>query len=328
MDRIRRALLAATVSLIAARTSIAQTASPIAVTSDPNDNVFTLRDGSIVRGRVLDLRAGQFVVVALPTGNRTIAWVDVVHAEGPSFPGGYNTTMFAPPTSATGGITATDYLHPEPGRVQLIVESAGRPQTVSESYSLGEYRSSGGGMYSTGQGAMYAGTGGGVVFSRPVGRPLCLTPCTLYVFPSVFTVQTSAPGLRTSVESIPVPASGLRVRMRATPVGPYYGGIGAIGGGGLLMATGGILALYGVLLNNTFSYGSSSGFPQPIGTPVIIAGTATAVVGLAALVTGIVLLATNRNGIESRELLTTPAGAQVTVGPIANGAAAAATLRF
>ncbi len=283
---------------------------PPGTTAEPGENQFNLRDGSTVRGRVLELHPSQFVTVATHDGaTRTLAWIDILHAEGPSFPGGYTTTMYAPAMSGGATIEREDYLHPGADRVPLVIESPEVPQQISETYTTG-----------IGQGW------GGV--SRPMGRAMCLTPCTLYVPPSRFMITSRGHGLRTYSSVIEVPPGGVRVRLYSPPAARFYGGLGLLGGGGLFMVTGGVLALMGAMYASFPSYGSgSSSTLASLGAAYEIAGGVIAGAGAAALITGIVVLATGRYGVESR-LPVGAVGPQVGVGPTPGGAFAALTLRF
>lgn len=281
---------------------------PPGTTAEPGDNQFNLRDGSTVRGRVVELHPGQFVIVALRDSvPRTLAWTDILHAEGPSFPGGYTATLYAPAMGGGATIEREDYLHPGGDRVPLVIESPEVVQEISETYTTG-----------VGQ-----GWGGA---SRPMGRALCITPCTLYVPPSRFMITSRGRGLRTYSSQIEVPPGGVRVRLYAPSAGRFYASLGLIGGGAMFMLSGGAIALVGAMSSSFATYGSFSTVSS-IGAAYEIAGGVMAAAGAAALTAGLVVLATGHNGVASRR----PVGAvtpQVSLAPTAGGMAAVLTLRF
>lgn len=294
------------------RVASAQAMEPVTVTSqpttvDPTANLLALRDGSAIRARIADLRPGQYVIVTLPEGNRTIAWTDIVHAEGPSFPGGYNAgVVYGAALTVTQTGATTDYLHPEPGRVPLVVESAGPPMQIGESFTSG------------------VGNAWGSPMSRPVGRLLCTTPCTLYVWPSTFTLQSTAPGFRTNVVAIPVPQSGLRVRLRASSRGAFYGGAGAAVGGGFVLLTGASFMIYAAALDGA----RSSYFSTPSPTGFYVAGGVTLGIGVVGIVIGAIVMSANRSGLDSSTPLPTSTSPQLSFGASPDGVSASVTAHF
>ena len=326
MLRTRVSLFAFVSALAIAAPAAAQVAPSF--TADTSANFFTLRNGSTLQARVADIRPGQYVVVVLPDATqRTIAWVDIVHAEGPSFPGGYTTTLYTPMPNGATTIAPEMYSDPAPDRVQLVIESVEQPLQIGEllnSPGTGGSGSAGGG-YTTSQGQFAGGGGTASMPTFAVGRWLCTTPCTLYV-PRDFRFRISAegPGLHPTDATIPMHSTPLRARLRLMSQARFWGAVGAIAGFGIAFVGGGGLVLYGAFTNASSSYYPTRGD----GTALEVAGGVLIGASVAALVTGIVLL-TTRRGLESLEPLANPSRPQVTIGPIiGQGAAGAVTWRF
>lgn len=283
----------------------AQTMAAVPITSPPStaENVITLRDGAILRGRIVDLRPGQYVIVVTAGGNRTVAWSDIARADGPSFPGGY----LAEPDPDAAPVAPADYRHPGAGRVPLAIESAGVPLEISESFA--------------------AENEGDGFTSQTIGGTLCTTPCTLYVAPTAFALRSRARGIRANRVTVTVPAEGLRLRLRASSSTRFYGGIGAIAGGSAFAAVGLALTTYAAFVPSV-SRIPGTPYRGPVAAPFYAAGGIFLGLGVAALVTGIVLAVGAPSGIASSSPFANPRGPQLSFGASPDAVSAAMTLHF
>lgn len=157
-----------------------------------------------------------------------------------------------------------------PGRVPLVVESAGGRQSVGITIALR---------------------------SGTIARDdVCFTPCTLYVPPSVATLVTSGPGIAETETDITVEERGLRVRMRAPSES-------ALTAGRALTVLGVLADIAGVVLLIT-GVSDATSVLRPAGAPVpldlVIAGSVTLGVGIGMMVPGLLLISNTHGGVESR----------------------------
>jgi hypothetical protein len=192
-------------TMLAAAPAGAQTTAPT-----PAEDVVTLRDGSVLRGRAREVRVDESVVLMLPSGEtRAIPWPQVTSATGPSFqptaapPAAPAAPPPPPPETAAdleareAELATEDFRRPAPGRVPLVVESPDRVQVVGVTLSV-----------------TAVGTG---VESQLITRhrELCRTPCTLYVRPGAFPLYTGGLGVVEATSDLAVPPHGARVQVHA-----------------------------------------------------------------------------------------------------------------
>ncbi len=178
--------------------------SPTAPTPTAFDNeVLELRDGSTLRGRVVERRADGSVLFQIMTGEVRAVTAEQLPPANPAS---------LPPSPAALSIQRSA------GRAPLVVESNGEPLAVGPPpHELGV----------TGEGLL----------PQPIDA-LCFTPCTLWVRPGPVMFGTGGPGRALFSPSVTVTATGLRVRVRSvahtryphwvwTAAGVAFGALGA-----------------------------------------------------------------------------------------------------
>src|SRR6185312_14358276 len=153
---------------------------------------------------VSELRPGKSATIVLLDGRtRTLSWSEIAKSEGPSFPD-------AKP-AATEEDDRINPLEPGPGRVPLVVESAGAQQSISLHFA-GAIRINGWGVSVTAR--------------------ICDTPCTMYLAPGAYVLQSEADGVVAARTPVTVSATGARVTLTAPAVGVRGGGVAFIAVGG------------------------------------------------------------------------------------------------
>jgi hypothetical protein len=218
-----------------------------------------LRDGTTVRGRVTELRRGQFVNLMVASGGaRTIAWDDIASSTG------FALTLDATPAPVTSGVTWP--LIPRPGAVSLRIESLGQPQIVGIPNGTTPDFDSDGNPY-----------------MRTVFSDVCTTPCVLYFPPGPLQFQTSGDRVAASINSITLPPTGATVAMRSPSDHRTLVVIFSALGGAILVA--------GISM---FALGAAS--PGGSGGTYEFLGGSMGGVGLVALVAGLVYTIVNRGG--------------------------------
>jgi hypothetical protein len=273
-------------------------------------------DGTVYRGQVAELKPGRSVSIVLLNGQtRTIPWSEIKSTHGPSFESSGAPPPTAPPPMASSPMAEPDVdplLTTGPGRVPLEVDSA-TERHITVSVPTG--------------GAQGVGYGFGGSFSISVMsyRRLCISPCTLYVRPGLFTLNTAADvSYNTSID---VPAGGVAVKMHTPTRWRGIGGAMLAAGGGSLVLVGILVAAVGPVLaldsNGNRDAGAASGY--------YAGGAVTALVGAGMIGGGIYLILTNHRGVAERRELNRPSEQwQVNVAPAATrgGGTLAASLRF
>lgn len=252
------------------------------------EDALTLRDGSLLRGRVTALEVGRQVVIVVTGGAaRSVPWRDITSAEGPTFRSAsvqLPTAPPPPPPRPPYSLASTDLTRPAPGQVPLRIESEGAPQQVGVTLAIEE-----------------SGTGfeSALLVRR---RVLCTTPCTLYVRPGPFRLFATGHNLVETTSSVDVLPLGTRVRLYAASRGVRNAAIG--------FTTAALIGALGSLV--TLLVVGASVSPLTLG---IIAG---ATLGTSALlaIPGIILFATNPTGVRSTEPLAPPRAARALMVPL------------
>jgi hypothetical protein len=304
----------------------AQGAAPV------GSDTIVARDGSVYRGQVAEIKPGREVTIVLLDGQaRTVPWSEIASTYGPSFPGTVAPPMtvmptpMTPPMQAEPGLDPTPdpLLVPGPGRARLDIESA-TDKRISVSVPIEGDQNSGGMVVSSGYGYGFHT----VAFNMQRLRRVCMSPCTLYVRPGLFTINTNSGdfGYNSDVD---VPAGGTAVKMHTPSRGRAVGGLWLISGGaGLLIGGITFAALAGDFgkhydIDTHSEVGDST--PYYIGAGVVAAAGAGMIVG------GAYMMATNRRGVAEQHDLNRPsAKLHLDVAPalMRNGGMLAASLRF
>ncbi len=200
--------------------------------------------------------------------------------------------LFAARTAAAQ-TTDDALLRPAPSRVRVVVESVGPRQPVGTVASGGDA-------------------------SAP--RLVCTTPCTLYVPPGPFTLFTGGGDVRAVTTALDVPATGLRLRMRA-PSEDSVTRLDLLRFGATVATVAGFGAL---LLGLTLPTDSAT-------VPLEVTGTAVLGAGIALLVTYFVVDENNAPGVASSEPLARARQRPewfLGAAPAAGGLSLSGTLRF
>ncbi len=284
---IRPLVLAALLSFasaVHAQVVIAPLSPPDGAASPASEDVITLRDGTILRGHVTELRPGDHVEIVLLDGRpRTISWNDIGASSGPSFP-------------VHESDRVARWLHPSPGRVPVLLD-APRPIAV------GVLRL----RPAIGQSSMTFDDDEGDVSQLNVnyqsrsGVVVCpATPCRIYARPGPLRLQASGEDVLSYSADLDVPPSGVRVALRTPNVARRrWGTLLALQGAAALVA-GAVMVGIGAAQPAPPApvFPGEMPLPDHRGTYYGIGG---AIIGLGALmlVPGVVLWATNRRGIAS-----------------------------
>lgn len=128
--------------------------------------------------------------------------------------------------------------------------------------------------------------------SEYLREALCRTPCRVALPPGVLELYASGPGLRATLFSLEVPATGARVRLHAGRSAPFAAGFALSLAGLALVATGPVLFALAP---------PSRSAADP--TPFFATGGALLGVGAATGIAGLVLLLTNPVGLASMQPL-------------------------
>lgn len=164
-------------------------------------------------------------------------------------------------------------------RVPLQIESNGQQQTVSMEGPL---------TVVTDSSTMDIGRG---------KSPVCVTPCTMRVFPGPNQIYTAGPGLAEADLSLDVPMDGVRVRVRAVPRQPRRLGLSLVIGGSVVTGLALVALGTGAMFSDTSdSYGQGH---SDAARGAFIASGVFGGIGMGLLAGGISLFVQNRLGIES-----------------------------
>ncbi len=247
------------------------------------EDVIALRDGTILRGRVAEMRPGDHVEIVLLDGRtQTVPWSEIVSSAGPSFP------------QAQARQQAADrWLKPSLGREPVIVESTGKSMAVGVLQSrpmIGQESEtfSDGGLNIEQLTTDWQSRSGMIVCTS--------TPCQLYARPGELQIQTSGQGILSSTAEVTVAPGGLRVKMRApTVAGRHLGGV-LLGASLAGLITGPLLFGMGAAFSGDKFSQDAVTINYALGGIFLGAGVITAV-------PGIILLVLNRPGVASIEPL-------------------------
>ena len=244
------------------------------------EDVVTLRDGTILRGHVTELRPNDHVEIVLLDGRTQIVqWGDLAASSGPSFPAAARRNL------------AQRYLQPSPGRVPIELDAPRTP------VSVGVMRA----YPAIGQEAMTLDQDGDVSqltmdYQSRNGVVVCsATPCRIYARPGALDLQVSGQNVLSYTAQLSVPEAGAHVRLRAPNAAQRRTGtlltmnsLGALVAGGVLMG-----------LGAAFDSGPASSHTHDSSSLYYGLGGAVMGVGAVMAVTGIILWARNRRGIDS-----------------------------
>jgi hypothetical protein len=249
------------------------------------EDVLTLRDGTILRGHVTEMRPGDHVEIVLLDGrSQVVPWAQLAASEGPSFP-----LVRANP--------AARFVQPSPGRVPVVVESerasitvgvlAARPligqdtTTVDDGAEIAQWTES------------YQSRNGIVVCPA--------TPCRIFARPGELMLQVSGEGVLSYGTQVTIPPAGARLTMRAPSLAARRAGSTLIWlAPGTLISGAVMLALAATFGGDSASPGSpAAAQANSMSTTYYALGGALMGVGVGVLVAGIVLWARNRTGVAS-----------------------------
>lgn len=291
----RRFALPLLLLLLASPAALAQSAAEL--------DVVRTTDGTLLRGQVTEVRAGQLVRLRLLTGEaREVPWALVLGVRGPGFEG-VELPLLPPPARPAAPVPPS-LPPPPPGS-----ESLGAPQRITESLE-GVAAGPEAGMvpvefHSTRRpltvgipqfeylAPSYGTRFGGAPRLVTVSRWVCQTPCRLFALPGPrrFAVRTSENF--ESQLSATVPAGGLRLHVHDPSAGAVLGGV-------ILVMTGVGLTIVGV-----FALGFGAARTD---LELEVTGGVSLGVGVVSLGLGGLLLGRNPVGIASQQPL---AGAPV-----------------
>jgi hypothetical protein len=271
----------------------------VAYAETPVDDadVIVTRDGTMLRGHVCELQPNVSVTIVLLDGDmRTVIWADIARATGPSFP---PTAPPPPPQVLARPLVPTSawLLSHGPGRVPLEVDSASNQRISIRVRSVG------------------ARVDGYDDLEFQPNQRVCESPCTLYVPPGRFRINTSNLGGLSYNSDIEVPPGGLRVKMRTPSRWRIFGGL-VLTAWGLGITGFGIAAM-------VFARGDAD--------PAVWYGVGGALAGGGAgmMSGGLYLLATNWPGVAARqELGGVRRSVQLASTPIPGGGLLTAALHF
>ncbi len=166
------------------------------------EDVVSLRDGTIYRGHVTELKPGDHLEIVLLDGRtQTVQWADIDKSVGPSFP-------------EVKRNPAERFLKPAPGRVPVQVETAGKSLVVGVLQArpnIGQDSTTFDDGFNVSQlTANYQSSSGVVVCST--------TPCQIYARPGLLKLQASGDDILSYSSEIVVANGGVHVKLRAPSV--------------------------------------------------------------------------------------------------------------
>jgi len=278
---------------------------PLAARASGTEDVIITTDGAILRGHVSELRPGKSATIVLLDGRtRTLSWSEIAKSEGPSFPD-------AKP-AATEEDDRINPLEPGPGRVPLVVESAGAQQSISLHFA-GAIRINGWGVSVTAR--------------------ICDTPCTMYLAPGAYVLQSEADGVVAARTPVTVSSTGARVKLKAPSSGVRAGGVALIAVGSAAILAGAMTMamqpIFGTVTDYTTT-GEPTTYNTSTGANLIIGGGITMGAGAAMIIPGAIMIAKTKGGVaeESAYEKSPNRQLQVNAGASHNGGWLGATVRF
>jgi hypothetical protein len=277
---------------------------PLASQASGTEDVIITTDGAILRGHVSELRPGKSATIVLLDGRtRTLSWSEIAKSEGPSFPE-------ARP-AATEEDDRINPLEPGPGRVPLVVESAGRQQSISLHFA-GAIRINGWGVSVTAR--------------------ICDTPCTMYLPPGGYVLQSEADGVVAARTPVTVSTTGGRVKLKAPPSGVRAGGVALVAIGSAAILAGAMTMAMEPIFGTVTDYSApgDSTYNTTSGANMIVGGGITMGLGAAMIVPGAIMIAKTKGGIAEESAYENAPNRQLQVnaGASHNGGWLGATVRF
>ena len=243
--------------------SLAASSEGFAQSAAPAPDVLQLTDGSMLRGRMLELRLYQTATIRLEDGsNRVVPWSQIW--SGSADVGGLQsaTNQRSAPWSegSPSGFAPSgwleDPLEPRRGTVPLRIESDGAPQHIGMRASA---------------------------LDGEVSAVVCTTPCTLYVRPGMVPFFALGDDGHENSYNVTAMSGGARVLLHAGSPARRTIGIAMIPLGAVGM-------LAGMMLSAT---------PAPPSVAGMDAGGLLAIGSIAMLIGGVVLLRQGRPGLRS-----------------------------
>jgi hypothetical protein len=253
--------------------------------------VRTFPDGPGQVAAVVSIYDKRGASLGASRGSRGSPLVAAAQAPPPGYaqPGYPPYAPYAPPsitTSAPPPNAPSPELSPRPDSVPVAFASVGRPlqlnalDTTTVSGVRGYYHP-----------YPYA-------YSTITPRPLCETPCTLYLPPGAAQLRVNGDGISPRTVSFGVPSTGADLRLRAPSAAMAAGGAALTVVGAVGLIIGASVLGYGEIGKTTTTveeFGESATHTKNHG--LIVGGGVTMGVSALMLATGITLLATNRGGV-------------------------------
>jgi hypothetical protein len=279
-----RSIVVAALLASSPSTTMAETDSPALVA----DDVVTLRDGTILRGHVTELKPGDHVEIVLLDGrNQTIQWSDIANSAGPSFP-------------EVKHKRGEKFLQPTTGRAPIELESL-RPVTIGVLQA----------QPTIGQDSITFDDGSNVSqlttnYQSSSGVVVCsVTPCRIYARPGTLKLQVSGDNILSYAADLNVPPQGLHVVLYAPLAGERQRGrllmmlgLPLAGCGAVMMALGAVDGYHSTTVPGGGTKTLYDNRPLYYGLGGALVGA-----GIAAGVAGIVLFTRNQLGVKSVQVL-------------------------
>lgn len=276
---------------------------PRAAHATSSEDVIITTDGVILRGHVSELRPGKSATIVLLDGRtRTLSWAEIAKSEGPSFPD-------ARPAAAEED-DRINPLEPGPGRAPLYVESAGKQQSISLHFA-GAIRINGWGVSVTAR--------------------ICDTPCTMYLPPGAYVLQSEADGVVAARTPVTVSTTGARVKLKAPSSAVRGGGVALIAVGSAAILAGAMTMAMEPIFGTVTDYTATGAtYNTSGGANMIVGGGITMGVGAAMIIPGAIMIAKTKGGVadEGAYEKSPDRQLQVNAGASRNGGWLGATVRF
>jgi hypothetical protein len=256
-------------------------AQPAPISTVDGSDVVTLRDGTILRGHVTELKPGDHVELVLLDGRtQTIQWSEIAASAGPSFP-------------VSKPNPAARFLAPAPDRVPVQIASTGKPLTIGVLQTrpaIGQESAT----FDDGVNVSQLTTN----YQSSRGVVVCTTtPCQIYAHPGLLKLQPSGEDVLSYSSELSVPNDGVRVTLRAPSVRNA-----ALTRNLLILSLPGVIA-GATLLGMAPAYADKV-FPAATSPALYGTGAVALSAGVGLGIAGLVTLLRNRSGIDSVEPLT------------------------
>jgi hypothetical protein len=278
----------------------------VAVAGAEEPDTIVLKDGTLLRGHVAEMKPHQSVTIQLLNGQtRTLSWSEVASAKGPSFG-----QEEAQPQKEPQKEEEVDVFKPGPGRAPLLVE-AQRPQSIT--------------LHVRSEVAVNG-------FYLTFTKEMCTTPCTMYLPPGHYWLHTEGEGVAASNLSVELGPEGKRIKMRSSSSKTHATGV-ALTTMGVLSTLAGAISLICAVAPAP-DYSSQPALLDADGQMnAFIAGGVLGGLGVASIVTGAVMLAKSPTGAEEQSSYggtnpQAPRTLDAWVAPTRNGGSTGLTVRF